>query len=235
MKRIVSVFLLMIFALVHGFQMHLILAAPHAKNGVILSGSDDSRKISLTFDDGPHPYKTEKILDLLERYHIRATFFVIGKNAAAYPDVLQRELALGHEIGNHTYSHKSLASCNAEFAEQEIAAAEDILIEKAGCAPTLFRPPEGAYTKEIAELATRLGYDIILWTIDTRDWAKVPAAKIVSSVEKKVKNGSIILFHDFTVNGAHTLEALEILIPKLLNMGYEFVTVSELIEKKSNK
>ena len=196
---------------------------------MILSGKGDSRKIALTFDDGPHPYKTDKILDLLETYNIHATFFVIGQNVAAHPEIVCRELSLGHEVGNHTYSHKSLAKCSKGFVEKEITATEEILLEKTGCAPRLFRPPEGAYTCDIIDVAEKLNYDVILWTVDTRDWAKTPAVSIANTVISKVSGGSIILFHDFTVSGAHTLEALEILIPKLLDMGYEFVTVSELI------
>ena len=218
MKKIVAVLLLFSFLWAGAPKTECSAARWNADDGVILSGKGDSRKIALTFDDGPHPYKTDKILDLLETYNIHATFFVIGQNVAAHPEIVCREIALGHEIGNHTYSHKSLAKCSKEFVEKEITATEEILLEKTGCAPKLFRPPEGAYT-----------CDIILWTVDTRDWAKTPAASIANTVIGKVSGGSIILFHDFTISGAHTLEALEILIPKLLDMGYEFVTVSELI------
>ncbi len=200
------------------------------EDGVILSGNPDSKKIALTFDDGPHPSKTDKILDLLAEYQIHATFFVIGQNVAAYPEVVRREIKEGHEIGNHTYSHKSLYRCQKETVEKEIISTEEILIDKTGCVPRVFRPPEGAYTCDILDVAGRMNYDVILWTIDTRDWAKASTDQIVSTVLKKVKNGSIILMHDFTISGTHTLDALKILIPKLLDMGYEFVTVSELIQ-----
>ena len=102
-------------------------------------------------------------------------------------------------------------------------------METAGYQPKVFRPPEGAYSRKVVEIAAGMDYDIILWTVDTRDWAKASTQSIVSNVKSNVRDGSIILFHDFTVNGTHTIDALEILIPELLSAGYEFVTVSELI------
>lgn len=224
MKKALAVLLILCLAVPRASA-----AAWNLEDGVIISGKTDAKKIALTFDDGPHPSKTDKILDLLQKYNVHATFFVIGQNVASYPKVVLREIEEGHEVGNHTYSHKSLAKCKKDVVEKEIISTEEILIEKTGYVPRVFRPPEGAYTCDIIDVADRMNYNIILWTIDTRDWAKTPTEKIVETVESKVKNGSIILFHDFTVSGAHTLDALEILIPKLLDRGYEFVTVSELI------
>lgn len=228
MKKILA-FSLALFILAGCLPSHAAGLAWNPKDGVVISGSTDSKKIALTFDDGPHPSKTGRILDLLKEYNIHATFFVIGQNVAAYPDVVLREIEEGHEIGNHTYSHKSLYRCKKETVENEIISTEEILIDKTGCIPHVFRPPEGAYTGDILDVAGRMNYDVILWTIDTRDWAKASTDQIVSAVLGKVKNGSIILMHDFTISGTHTLDALKILIPKLLDMGYEFVTVSELI------
>lgn len=224
MKKILAVILILCLAV-----PKVSAAAWSLEDGVIISGKTNAKKIALTFDDGPHPSKTDKILDLLKEYQVHATFFVIGQNVAVYPKVVLREIEEGHEVGNHTYSHKSLAQCKKDVVEKEIISTEEILIEKTGYIPRVFRPPEGAYTCDIIDVADRMNYNVILWTIDTRDWAKTSTEKIVETVESKVRNGSIILFHDFTVGGAHTLDALEILIPKLLDMGYEFVTVSELI------
>ncbi|PWM00289.1 MAG: chitooligosaccharide deacetylase [Clostridiales bacterium] len=229
MKKFLCLALTLFFT-TSAFPSHAAGSVWNPEDGVVLSGSPDSKKIALTFDDGPHPSKTNKILDLLKEYSIHATFFVIGQNVAAYPDVVLREMEEGHEIGNHTYHHKSLYRCKKETVEEEIISTEEILIDKTGCVPRVFRPPEGAYTCDILDVAGRMNYDVILWTIDTRDWAKASTDKIVETVLGKVKNGSIILMHDYTVNGTHTLDALKILIPKLLDMGYEFVTVSELIQ-----
>lgn len=228
MKKIFA--LLLSFCMLCPSVIHAAGSVWNPKDGVIISGKTDSKRIALTFDDGPHPFKTDEILDLLKEYQLSATFFVIGQNVAAYPDVVLREIEEGHEVGNHTYHHKSLYKCTKETVEEEIISAEEILLDKIGYTPKVFRPPEGAYTCDIIDVAEKMNYNVILWTIDTRDWAKEPTNKIVENVEKHIRNGSIILFHDYTVKGTHTLDALKILIPKLIDSGYEFVTVSELIK-----
>ena len=196
---------------------------------VIFSGTGEGKRIAITFDDGPHRTKTAQILELLEKYDVKATFFVVGSNARSYPDIIRAEINGGHELGNHTFYHSCLSKCNGERIRAEISQTEDSLMEIAGYQPKLFRPPEGAYSRQVVEIAASMDYSIILWTVDTRDWAKVSTSQIVANVSANVREGSIILFHDFTVSGTHTVDALKILIPKLLSEGYEFVTVSELI------
>lgn len=194
----------------------------------IRAGDPDSMKIALTFDDGPHPKKTDKFLDLLEKNGVRATFFVIGENVSYYPKPLKRAVALGHEIGNHTYHHVLLSKISEKEALQEIRSTEEIILQTTGYQTKLLRPPEGAYTKSALQTADDSGYRVVLWTVDSRDWENIPAEKVVQNVEKNIKGGSILLFHDYT--GKHSLEALEILIPQLKAQGYEFVTVSELLK-----
>ncbi len=201
---------------------------------VIREGDRKSMRIALTFDDGPHPYRTDEVLDLLERYNVTATFFVIGENVSYYPEPFKRTIALGHEIGNHTYHHTLLSeTCEKNIAE-EIRKTDEIIFKTAGYRPKVFRPPEGAYGECALKAAQTMNYHVILWTVDTRDWEKPPAKTIVENVMKNVRGGSILLFHDYMAKNAHTLEALEILIPKLLEQGYEFVTVSELIASREN-
>ena len=197
------------------------------------SGQDvgqNVKRVALTFDDGPHPIKTNVILDVLNEYNVKATFFVIGINAESYPDAVVREAAEGHEIGNHTYSHKRLTDC-ADIRE-ELSKTSDIVFSLTGKRPALMRPPEGAYREENVADVKSCGCDMVLWTIDTRDWAKASVAEIVANVKKNVRDGSIILFHDYTVSGTHTIEALKRIIPYLLNEGYELVPVSQLMIKR---
>ena len=194
----------------------------------VRSGDPDSMKIALTFDDGPHPKKTDRFLDLLEKHNIRATFFVIGENVSYYPKPLIRAVSLGHEIGNHTYHHVLLSRITKKEALEEIHSTEDIILKTTGYMPKLLRPPEGAYTESALQTAADSGYRVVLWTVDSRDWENIPAEKVVQNVENNISGGSILLFHDYT--GKHSLEALEILIPKLKAQGYEFVTVSELLQ-----
>ena len=200
-----------------------------ADSAVIRSGNPDSMKIALTFDDGPHPYKTNVILDLLEQYGIRATFFVVGENVSYYPEPLKRAVALGHEIGNHTYHHTPLSGSCEKTVTEEIEKTEEIIFQTTGYRTTLFRPPEGSYNQCALNVAQSKNYRVILWTVDTRDWENPVADTIVSNVTANVKGGSILLFHDYMSKKSHAIEALRILIPNLLAKGYEFVTVSELL------
>ena len=194
---------------------------------MIRSGaSSGDKRVALTFDDGPHPRKTDEILDVLYEYGVKATFFVIGKNAEKYPDAVIREAAEGHEIGNHTYSHKRLTECaDVGF---EISKTSDIIFSLTGRRPTLMRPPEGAYRKENVAVVQNCGCDMVLWTVDTRDWAKASVNDIVANVKKNVRDGSIILFHDYIAYPSPTPDVLREIIPYLKSQGYEFVTVGEL-------
>ncbi len=196
---------------------------------VVRSGDIDSPKIALTFDDGPHPRITDRVLDLLEEYDIPATFFVIGENAALYPEPLKRAAALGHEIGNHTFCHKGIKAMSVPRITKELSDTKRIITSLTGAPLRLFRPPEGTCTDAVLQAAESGGYTVVLWTVDTNDWALASTDEIVSTVMKSVRGGSILLFHDYTTGDAHTLDALKRLIPDLLEKGYEFVTVSELI------
>ena len=208
--------------------LSLFAAMPRTCRAACIRHGDETRpRIALTFDDGPHPYQTDKILALLEKYDIKATFFVVGENVSYYTDVLRREVAAGHEIGNHTYHHTVLAGCTEDTIREELSTTAAIIEEVTGKKPTLFRPPEGNVS--CIEKADAEGYTVVLWSVDTRDWAKTPAREIVENVKTHVKNGSILLFHDYVSKDAHTYEALETLLPALMDMGYEFVTVSELL------
>ena len=199
-------------------------------DSVYSSHMNDQNKIAITFDDGPHPVYTGVILDILKEYGVHATFFMIGENAEKYPELVKRIQQEGHEIGNHTYLHGNLKKFSAPAIMSEIQRAEDVLLEIGDQRPKLLRPPGGLYNEKVCEAATALDYDIILWTIDTKDWAHTPSDVIVKNVEDHIKCGDIILCHDF-IGGkpSPTPDALRKIIPELLCRGYAFVTVSELI------
>ena len=201
------------------------------KTGVYRHVCTDEKKIALTFDDGPHYKYTEQILDILKKYGVKATFFVIGVNAEKYPQKVKRISDEGHEIGNHTYSHLNLRELDEKEIRQELIKGERAIQKITKKKPKLLRPPGGAYSDLVIKASSEMGCDIILWSQDTRDWAHTPADKIVCGIMDNVKGGDIILFHDFVCPDTPTPEALEKIIPKLLKSGYEFVTVSELIDK----
>ena len=191
----------------------------------------NDKKIALTFDDGPHPRITKKILDILDSYGVTATFFVIGQNVVNYPEAMELIANSGCEIGNHTYSHKRFGGMSREQMKGEFEMCRKTLYDDFGVEPTVMRPPEGFCSNELCLVSEEMDYDVILWSIDTLDWARTPTSLIVDKVLKNVKGGDIILMHDYTSGGCHTCEALGIIIPALIERGFEFVTVSELIEK----
>lgn len=200
------------------------------KKAVYSSNSNEKGKIALTFDDGPHPKNTEKILDILDRYNVKATFFIVGVNAKNYPNTLKQVAERGHEIGNHTYSHIILKDKSKNTVNSELLSAEKEIEQVTGGRTNLLRPPCGIYDGNTVSFAIENGYKVVLWNIDTHDWAHSSVESIVNSIEKNVKGGDIVLFHDYVSGKNNTKEALEIIIPKLKKQGYEFVTVSELLQ-----
>lgn len=186
-------------------------------------------EIALTFDDGPHPYYTEQILEILEKYNIKATFFFVGQNIENYPEAAGKVYAAGHEIGNHTYTHHRVKSMGRGELLRELNRCDDAIYQIEEYRTRLFRPPEGAYDDYVEEAAKAMDYSIILWSIDTRDWEHMPPEKILTNVTKNIKSGDIILMHDYIGKRSPTPEALNLLIPALLDKGYKFVTVSALV------
>lgn len=195
--------------------------------------NEKNKKVAITFDDGPHGQYTPEILDILDYYKIPATFFVIGTNADKYPEIVKREITSGHEIGSHTYYHRHISSMNIEELKDDLELNEQKIMELTGVRPTLFRPPEGICNDSVKSAAREMGYSIIMWTVDTNDWQALPAKKIVQCVKKNVSADSIILFHDYVSGDSGTPEALNEIIPYLLDSGYVFVTVSQLLNLKA--
>ncbi len=202
------------------------------KSHIYAANRDAGKYIALTFDDGPHPKYTAEILDILDEFNAKATFFVVGKNAENYPDLIKREYNSGHEIGNHTYNHPDMKKISVDKAVEEIIKTQNAIYEIIGVKPVLFRAPGGIFTDELVVEVEELECKPILWSWrqDTKDWCNVSAGNIVNNVLNNLQNGDIILFHDFNTKGSPTPKALKNIIPKLKEMGYEFVTVSELLE-----
>ena len=196
----------------------------------ICRGAGDKR-IALTFDDGPHYKYTEQILDILKKHDVKATFFTVGTNAERYPDIIERQLREGHEVANHTYSHKHMNKLSEAEFKSEIQGWEDAMNGCLEHTSSLFRPPEGILTPTQTKIVKELGYETVLWTVDTRDWAHNRVECIVDTVITEAGDEGIVLFHDFVTGNSPTPEALDIIIPKLKELGYELVTVSELKNK----
>ena len=198
-------------------------------DGVYARVDTADKVIALTFDDGPHPTLTPKILEILDKYDAKATFFVVGKMAKTYPQALKQVALKGHEIGNHTLSHIQESDGNCEKLKAEIIQTEDIIFKLTGKKTFLFRPPTGYCCASAVNMTNELGYKTVVWDIDTKDWAHRTPQQILAEVKKYAKNGSIILFHDFIGKNSPTPRALEIVLPWLKAQGFRFVTVGEMI------
>ena len=223
MKRFLT--LIVVCALLMGGGSLRALAAP-------LPREDPHKRIVLTFDDGPHPRQTLQILDLLDRYGIKATFFMIGINVQNYPQAAREVAARGHEIGNHTETHSHAIRLDDALLQSEIVQCEREVLAQTGKHCKLFRPPEGALTDSMRNTIKRMGYVNVLWTLDTRDWAHTPPDRISDYIIQNAKNGDIILMHDYIGANSPTLQALETFIPVLLEQGFTFVTAGELLQNK---
>ncbi len=181
--------------------------------------------VALTFDDGPSGRTTPRLLDLLEREDVHATFFVLGTQAQAYPKILRRIAADGHEIGNHSWSHPDLTRLDPEDALSQMRRTSRAIEKATGRAPDLLRPPYGARDKKLDALARGDGYAEVLWSIDTRDWENHSPKKIIAAA-KKAKRGAIILMHDIH---ADTVDAVPGVVAALRKKGFTLVTVSDLL------
>ncbi|MEI4771669.1 polysaccharide deacetylase family protein [Psychrobacillus sp. FJAT-51614] len=206
----------------------------YEKTGEVLWEIDTEEKVvALTFDDGPHPKYTTEILDLLAKYNAKATFFILGENAAKKPELILRQHNEGHEIANHTYTHPLKTSiANLEL---ELKKTNDLIYSITGNYPTLFRPVEGHYTDSIIQSAVKNGYKVVMWSWhqDTEDWRNPGVHRIEKKVLNGIQPGNVILFHDGGGNRRQTVKALEKILPELQKQGYKFVTVSELIKLKN--
>ncbi|MEG1560244.1 MAG: polysaccharide deacetylase family protein [Clostridia bacterium] len=189
----------------------------------------DSEKpmICLTFDDGPNTPSTGKILDVLEANHARATFFVVGNRIEKHHTVIERAHKLGCEIGNHTFDHKKkLTELDKDGLYAEINQTDELLFKYIGTNTPFIRPPGGSYNSETLKMVDR---PLVNWNVDTLDWKTRNKNAIIQEVIGKVKDGDIVLMHDLY---STTADAVEYIVPKLLEQGFQLVTLTEMFEAK---
>ena len=182
---------------------------------------------ALTFDDGPDIRYTPLLLDGLKERNVRASFFLLGEKVEQYPELVERMQKEGHLVGNHTYHHVQLNKLNETKAREEILKTNNLIYETTGVYPLYLRPPFGAWKKNL-ELCVEMFP--VFWDIDTLDWKTRNAKNTINVVMNEVKDGSIILMHDIH---SPSVDAAEVLIPKLIASGYQLVTVSELAKYRS--
>ena len=185
--------------------------------------NENGPMIALTFDDGPYPKVTGHILDVLEKNGVCATFFVLGSRIEGHEDMLTRMDELGCEIGNHSFSHADLTRLSKADCQRELSDTDAEIRRVTGHEASVVRPPYGYYNKTVMSAAER---PLILWTVDANDWRGKAPGEIADYVIQQAKEGSVILMHD---QQTQTADAMEMIIPTLIEEGFRFVTVSELI------
>ncbi|NOU91745.1 polysaccharide deacetylase family protein [Paenibacillus sp. LMG 31456] len=190
-----------------------------------------AKRVALTFDDGPDANYTPKILDILKKNDIKATFFVVGNQVSLHPDVLKRINQEGHTIGNHTWDHADLSKLPTKRVIQEFKDTDDIIEKTIGVIPDLIRAPYGAVSVTQKKELEQAGRPLVDWNVDPRDWAGTSSSSILENIKLHTKPGHIILLHSFggkRGNLDNTVEALPNIIAFLKSEGYQMVTIPEL-------
>ncbi|MCX5696950.1 MAG: polysaccharide deacetylase family protein [Candidatus Omnitrophica bacterium] len=193
--------------------------------------------VAITFDDGPSPVWTPKILDALKKAGVKATFFMIGEHIVRYPEVARRVRDEGHEIGNHSYDHHVLLRYSMDSLAQEIKKDEKVIQEVTGVTTHYFRPPKAWLTSKEKKKVEGMGYRVVLWSLNSKDWVTFDEKYIVGYLARNIRPGDIILFHDsggvFVTEGGNrseTVKAIPRLVEKLRAKGYKFVTITGLLD-----
>lgn len=195
-------------------------------------GSSSGRYVALTFDDGPVASNTTRLLDMLKRRNIKATFYVLGTRVQNNKSLVKRMVAEGHELGNHTWTHGKLTTMSDTKVRWELDKTRDAIVAATGVKPRTMRPPYGALsTRQRSMIFREYGYPTILWDVDPEDWKKPGVSVIRNRILSGTRNGSIILLHDLH---SSSVDAVPSTIDALLNKGYKFVTVSQLIALKKS-
>jgi peptidoglycan/xylan/chitin deacetylase (PgdA/CDA1 family) len=203
-----------------------------------LNGSNQESKIALTFDDGPDNKYTPAILDILRRYHVKATFFVLGVRAQANPSIIRRIVNEGHVIGNHSYDHANPAKITEAQFEKQFTRTQLILHNLIGYEPKLIRTPYGALQENQLRWAAKNGLVAVNWDVDSLDWKELNDSQVVANIMEHTHKGAIILQH--SAGGDHqdlsgTVKALPIIIEQLKKQGFKLVTVPELLHLPTAK
>jgi peptidoglycan/xylan/chitin deacetylase (PgdA/CDA1 family) len=194
----------------------------------IYRGPGLGRRIALTFDDGPNPGVTDRVLEELKKRSLQATFFMIGRRVVACPDLARQVKAEGHEIANHSFTHPKLSALPPEKVAWELESCQGAVEEITGITPIWFRPPYGAFRKNQGFMAVEKKLGVAYWTVDPRDWARPGIKKITQTILTQTKPGCIVLMHDLH---RQTAEAVGGVLDGLLEKGFEFTSLSGFLEK----
>jgi len=210
------------------------------RKGTIYRENVDEKVVALTFDDGPSPVWTPKILDVLRDAGVKATFFMLGSHVEKYPDVARRVAQEGHDIGNHTYDHHLLLYSSLGKLKDDTRRTDEIIQSVTGVKTRYFRPPKAWLTGGEKKALRAMGYEVVLWSLNSKDWVTFDDKYMIKYLMRHVRPGDIILFHDsggaFSTEGGdrdETVLAVMRLIERLKEKGWRFVTVTELLKMRA--
>jgi peptidoglycan/xylan/chitin deacetylase (PgdA/CDA1 family) len=215
--------------------MNAQILAMESGNRFFYYGNKALPEIALTFDDGPNPPYTGEILNILQRYGIKASFFCMGSNAQAYSGLVKQEYQEGNIIGNHTWSHPYLPYLSQASILWQFSTASHMLQHITGSYPNFFRPPYGALSPSALQYANANGLSVFIWNDDPEDWARPGVKTIVARALSEATNGGIILMHDGGGDRSETVAALPIIIESLRARGYSFVTLKQLTKHQQSR
>ncbi|WP_166244387.1 polysaccharide deacetylase family protein [Paenibacillus turpanensis] len=199
---------------------------------LMLHGDPNSKTVALTFDDGPDGIYTPKVLDVLKKHKVKATFFVMGSRVEGHPSVTKRIVREGHSLGNHTYWHPKLYQENIQRLRWEAAQTDKIIQSTVGYSPRLFRPPYGGLNEDVLRELEKMNFRVIGWSVDSRDWTQADAGTVQQTVLEQLHPGAIILMHSgghWSQDLSDMVEAVDQLIPQLKNKGLRFVTIPQML------
>lgn len=196
-----------------------------------------TKLLGLTYDDGPNDPHTLRLLDVLAKHNVKATFFLVGRYAKQRPDIARELVRAGHAVGNHTFSHPNLIFASAGETRMQLQDCEQALIDAVGEHSRLFRPPFGGRRPSTLKIARALGLEPVMWNVTGGDWKGKPAAYVEQRVTRQIRGGDVILLHDgshaaFGADRSQSVIATDRLIARYKLEGYEFVTVPEMIGTK---
>jgi peptidoglycan/xylan/chitin deacetylase (PgdA/CDA1 family) len=225
--------MLVVVALLAGYYAFRSLGPDRAQstyelNGdLLVHGNPTLKEVALTFDDGPYGETTEEILSILAEEGVQATFFVVGRHVEQRPELVRKIMASGHEVGNHTYSHPRLTEITSEQAREELVKCEQAVFDATGAHMNLMRPPGMKFDDGLLRLNQELGYTTIHWNAVAGDYVPVEPETIVKRILWQAQPGSVILLHDTPFTAA----ALRLLVQRLKQDGYRFVTVTQMLAR----
>ncbi|MEA1962547.1 MAG: polysaccharide deacetylase family protein [Bacillota bacterium] len=200
---------------------------------VITRVQTDQKAVGLTFDDGPDPTNTTAILDTLQKHHAKATFFVLGAKSEEHPQLLQRMVKEGHEVGNHSFRHADYSQKSSDFLKDDITRTNHTILQITSTKPAFVRPPGGFLSYDLVDIVKKESQRIAYWSYETdcRDWMNgKTASSIANHIVQNIQPGQIIILHDGCPNSMQTASAVSMILDQLTEDGYQFLTMTELLK-----